>query len=164
MKQIAGLALVFVVFAPGSAAAASTPVVGVGGAAVGSKGADALACTATIRMVLSELTEDTSPVQVRGKVTVLAEGVCGPTLPVPYATDIHIYAGGVEIFKITCWGSFQCRGTDEPFTVPAGKVLSAASHQWWDLTGGRTWNAATPGLCSIKNPRVFCGAYAAMTP
>ncbi|MBI4730486.1 MAG: hypothetical protein HY775_13455 [Acidobacteria bacterium] len=163
MKRIFGLALVFAVLVPGWSAA-KTPVVGVGGTAVGSKGSDALACTATIRMVLSELTEDTSPLQVRGKVSVVAEGLCGPTAPVPYVTDVHIYAGEVEIWKEICPDHFRCEVEDVAFVVPAGKVLSAKSHQWWDLTGGRTWNAATPGYCSIKNPRVMCGAYAAATP
>ncbi|MBI4729132.1 MAG: hypothetical protein HY775_06465 [Acidobacteria bacterium] len=101
---------------------------------------------------------------MRGTVNVIAEGICGPGVPVPYATDIHIYVGGVQIYEVACLGKFQCGTSDVPFTVPAGKTLSAASDQWWDAPAGYTWNAATPGLCSIKNPRVWCGAYAAMTP
>ncbi|MBI4729289.1 MAG: hypothetical protein HY775_07260 [Acidobacteria bacterium] len=163
MKRIAGLVCMLVLLLPG-VAGASTPVVGVGGSALASKVPNLIACNATIKMLVSELTEDTSPVQVRGKVKAVAEGICGPGAPVPYMTDIHIYAGGVEIHKWACPGHFLCTSAEVAFTVPAGAVLSAASDQYWDAPAGYTWNAATPGLCSIKNPRVWCGAYAAMTP
>ncbi|MBI4872653.1 MAG: hypothetical protein HY814_13920 [Candidatus Riflebacteria bacterium] len=161
MKRIPLLSLVLaLVPAP---AGASTPVVGAGGVAVAT-GDAGTACGAVVRMLLEEVTLDRSPLQVRGRVSVEANSVCAGALPVPYATDIHVWAGKTEIVHITCWTAFSCGSPQVAFALPPGETVSAASHHWWDVPAGRTWNAATPGLCTIKNPRVFCGAYALATP
>ncbi|MBI4729526.1 MAG: hypothetical protein HY775_08515 [Acidobacteria bacterium] len=164
MKKLA-LLVVLLWLVPATALASPTPVLGTGGEAVGSRGSEVTTCNARVEMILDELTEDLSPPQVRGKVSAFATGTCiGTARVTPYATDVHIYVAGVEIDKYTCLASFKCGAEPVSFTVPAGSLVTATSDQYWDVTAGGAWNAATPRYCSIKNPRVWCGAYAAATP
>ncbi|MBI4730052.1 MAG: hypothetical protein HY775_11240 [Acidobacteria bacterium] len=162
MKRIVLLSLVLALV-PASSGAQATPIIGAGGTAVATGTAQTV-CTAAVSMLVEEVTVDRSPIQVRGKVSGEAKGICAGTPPVPYATDVHVWAGKTEIVHNTCWSGFRCPFPAVGFVLPPGQTLSAASHQWWDLPAGRTWNAATPAYCVIKNPRVFCGAYAFATP
>ncbi|MBI4729130.1 MAG: hypothetical protein HY775_06455 [Acidobacteria bacterium] len=140
-------------------ASAVPPVVGAGGVAVASREAAVAVCSAQVVIQVTELTVDTIPAQVRGKAIATGKGLCEGSGVVPYATDVHLYLGDRELSRTTCWDGWVCSSPETAF-VSLGQVLTAVSDQWWDTT--LAWNAATPGLCLIHNPQVWCMAKAVL--
>lgn len=151
------------------------PVVGIGGTAVASNllgvGAPAaVACQALVTILPTEITADTNPAEVRGKVVATARSVCPTGGLTDIRVDVHVYVNEVQVVGSpwVCDDVATCSSPEIEFSGAPGNIVirTSSDHDWW-VTGNTWWNFATPEMCFVLNEpstngthRTACGAEA----